>query len=58
MSKRYYECKHNEACSFLSRDLGWEVLKEIGTAKPYPPVVHDVNSSTIYLTMSSYRYYR
>ena len=53
-----HQCRAKEACTFLGKDIGWEKYVEPGNQSAmFPPIiVGDVNASTIYLTMSSFRY--
>lgn len=52
------ECKAHEPCIFKGRELGWEKFKESESYALIKPTViqGNVNESSLYLTMSSFRY--
>jgi hypothetical protein len=54
------DCKAGQSCTFMSRADGWEIYKELPSyVLTYPPKSESWKDpkTTLYLTMSSYRFY-
>ncbi len=54
------DCKAGQSCTFMSRVDGWDIYKELPSyALTYPPKSESWKDpkTTLYLTMSSYRFH-